>query len=166
MLHRTNMKTLRNMICLVIIAVCVLWTAAVGGQVRLQFDQPEADLEMANLRKPTAEGESVFLAAIPIFPSSVGPASPVINLTVDLPVGETRVQVTVRNAHGWSELSEPLLVVVPPSWSLQGDIITTSDGSRIRIWPEFSNDLDRWRPLPFPGGRFTRVAVAAAETSP
>lgn len=160
------MKTLRTLLGWIVIAICFLWTAAVGGQVRLQFDQPDPDLEVVHLRKLTADGESVFLSAYPILPPSVGPASPVINLTADLPVGETRVQVCVRNAHGWSELSEPLLVVVPPSWSLEGDILTTSDGSRIRIWPEFSNDLDRWRPLPFPGGRFTRVAVAAAETSP
>lgn len=152
------MKTIWN-----VIAICFLWTAAVGGQVRLQVDQPDPGLEMVHLRELTPYGESVFLAAFPLIQPLVGPASPVISITADLPVGETRVQVCVRNAHGWSELSEPLLVVVPPSWRLDGDIITTSDGSRIRIRPEFSADLDRWRPLPFLGGRFTRVA---AESEP
>lgn len=156
------MKTLRALLGWIIIAICFLWTAAIGAPVRLQFDQGDAGLEVVHLRERTPHGESVFLAAFPLIQPLVGPASPVISITADLPVGETRVQVCVRSAHGWSELSDVLLVVVQPTWSLEGDILTTSDGSRIRIWPELSDDLVRWRPVPFPDARFARVAAADA----
>lgn len=97
------MKKLRDILCLAVIALCVLWTAAFGAPVNFAWDAPapERGVTRTDLRKKLPDGSTVFLAE-----------STTTTATVDLPPGPHVIVATDLSLAGWSEFSDPLTVVV------------------------------------------------------
>lgn len=143
------MKRLRYILCLAVIALCVLWTAAFGAPVKFAWDTPapERGVTRTDLRKKLPDGSTVFLAE-----------STTTTATVDLPPGPHIIVATDLSPAGWSEFSDPLTIVVIPEAPAGGE------GPRVIL--QSSGDLTKWedeieilnKP---PGKKFWRLKILA-----
>lgn len=146
------MKVLRNIIGWLVIAVCVLWTAAFAEPVTFAWDAPasERGVTLTHLRKQLPDGSSIFLI------ESNGTTA-----TVELPPGTHTIVATDFSPAGWSPFSDPVTVTVePPAWTLSGNILTITRPCAIKITPQFSADLTRWRKYDSPTTPFTRIKIS------